>query len=121
VPVTDELTSEQLVELCEDLVQLKAELEALLEITGAAVRPVDLDEPIGRLSRMDAIQQQRMAQANRQRNTQRLQMVIAALAADPEDEYGWCKRCEDPVGYGRLKSRPETPFCVGCQGAMERR
>ncbi|MGB0590437.1 MAG: TraR/DksA family transcriptional regulator [Myxococcota bacterium] len=119
--MNDELTPEQLVELRGDLAALKAELEVLLDTTDAGVKPVDLDEPIGRLSRMDAIQQQKMAQANRQRNTQRLQMVIAALASDPEDEYGWCKRCDDPVGYGRLKSRPETPFCVACQGAIERR
>jgi DnaK suppressor protein len=119
--VNDELTPEQIAEVRADLVTLRADLEALLDTTGAGVQPVDLDEPIGRLSRMDAIQQQRMAQANRQRNTRRLQLVIAALAADPEDEYGWCKRCDDPVGYGRLKSRPETPFCVGCQEAIERR
>ena len=117
----DELTEEQLDELRADLVTLKAELEALLDTTGAGTRPVDLDEPIGRLSRMDAIQQQKMAQANRQRNAQRVKMVIAALAADPEDEYGWCKRCDEPIGYGRLKTRPEAPFCVRCQGAMETR
>ena len=119
--MADELTSEQIAELRVDLAQLKDELEALLDTTGAGTKPVDLDEPIGRLSRMEAIQQQKMAQANRQRNKQRLQMVIAALAADPEDEYGWCKRCDEPVGYGRLKSRPEAPFCVSCQGAMESR
>ena len=119
--MADELNTEQIAELRAELMMLKGELETLLDTTDAGVRPVDLDEPIGRLSRMDAIQQQKMAQANRQRNTQRLQMVIAALAADPEDEYGWCKRCDDPVGYGRLKSRPETPFCVGCQESIERR
>ncbi len=119
--MAEELTATQLTELRADLVELKAALEALLDTTGAGTRPVDLDEPIGRLSRMDAIQQQKMAQANRQRNTQRLRMVIAALAADPEDEYGWCKRCDDPIGYGRLKTRPEAPFCVTCQGAFETR
>ena len=119
--MADELTEEQLSELRSDLVALKGELEALLDSTNAGTKPVDLDEPIGRLSRMDAIQQQKMAQANRARNATRLTMVVAALAADPEDEYGWCKRCEDPIGYGRLKTRPEAPFCVGCQGAMERR
>jgi len=120
-PVPDELNAPQIAELRDDLRALKADLEALLATTDQGTKPVDLDEPIGRLSRMDAIQQQKMAQANRARNTTRLRMVIAALAADPEDEYGWCKRCEEPVGYGRLKTRPEAPFCVACQGAMERR
>jgi len=118
--VADELTDAQIAELRADLEALKDELETLLDATGEGIRPVDLDEPIGRLSRMDAMQQQKMAQANRARNATRLKMVGAALAADPVDEYGWCKRCEDPVGYGRLKSRPEAPFCVGCQGAFER-
>ena len=117
----EELTPEQIVELRADLIALKAELEGLLSTTNEGVQPVDLDEPIGRLSRMDAIQQQKMAQANRQRNKQRYQMVVAALASDPEDEYGWCKRCDEAVGYGRLNSRPEAPFCVVCQGALERR
>jgi len=117
----DELTPEEIDTLRADLIRLKSELEALLDTTNEGTRPVDLDEPIGRLSRMDAIQQQKMAQANRKRNAQRLQMVIAALAADPSDEYGWCKRCDEPVGYGRLKSRPEAPFCVSCQGALEKR
>ncbi len=119
--MADELTTAQLNELRAHLLALKPELEALIDTTGDGTQPVDLDEPIGRLSRMDAIQQQKMAQANRARNKQRLQMVIAAIAADPEDEYGWCKRCDEPIGYGRLKARPEAPFCVTCQGAMESR
>ena len=128
--MADELTDAQITELRAELLALKADLEALIEATGQGTKPVELDEPIGRLSRMDAIQQQRnsnsssvmrMAQANRGRNKQRLQMVIAALAADPADEYGWCKRCDEPIGHGRLKARPEAPFCVTCQGNMEGR
>ena len=117
-----ELTGAECDELRRDLQALAVELEDMIEGTRQAARPVELDQPeVGRVSRIDAIQQQKMAQANRARNATRLTMVIAALAADPEDEFGWCKRCEDPIGYGRLKTRPEAPFCVGCQGAMERR
>ncbi|MDP6945968.1 MAG: TraR/DksA C4-type zinc finger protein [Myxococcota bacterium] len=119
--MADELTPEQRSELLADLAALKLELEALLATTAAGVKPVDLDEPIGRLSRMDAIQQQKMAQANRARQTQRLRLVNASLAADPEDEYGWCRKCDESVGYGRLKARPETPFCVACQEELEKR
>ena len=117
--VADELTDAQKTELRGDLRALKTDLENLLAATGDGAQPVDLDEPIGRLSRMDAIQQQKMTQANRARNTTRLAMVISALAADPDDEYGWCKRCEEPIGYARLKARPESPFCVGCMHSIE--
>jgi DnaK suppressor protein len=115
------LTPEQMVELQTDLATLALELEALLVQTKASTAPVELDQPIGRLSRMDAMQQQKMSQANRQRNETRLKMVRAALAAFPEDEYGYCKRCDEPVGFKRLKIRPEAPFCVTCQDQFESR
>ena len=84
-------------------------------------RPVGLDQPLGRLSRMDAIQIQQMSQANRRSHETRLLQVQAALAAMDEDNYGYCKRCDDPIGYPRLTVRPEAPFCVSCQEAYESR
>ena len=47
-PVPDELTPAQIAELRVDLVSLRQELESLLQATDAGVKPVDLDEPIGR-------------------------------------------------------------------------
>jgi DnaK suppressor protein len=81
---------------------------------------VDLDEPIGRLSRMDAMQQQKMAQASRRATRMRLDQVGAALANLAAGEYGLCRVCEEPIGYKRLKARPETPRCLECQRKSER-
>jgi DnaK suppressor protein len=113
-----ELTPTQVQQLRQELENLRAELEAMLISTREGVRPVDLGEPIGRLSRLDAMQQQQMAQASRSALEIRLQQVQAALR---NDEYGICKECEDPIGFPRLKARPETPFCRPCQGQLETR
>ena len=51
----DELTEQELEELRCDLEKLKSELEELLALSKAGAKPVELDEPIGRLSRMDAM------------------------------------------------------------------
>ena len=115
----DELTAEEREELWEDLRRLHDELYELVTVTGEGAKPVDLDEPIGRLSRMDAMQQQAMSAANRRRTKLRLQQVKAALKMDPED-YGICKKCDEDIGYARLKVRPESPFCVTCQNKTER-
>ncbi len=115
----DELTDEQRGELWADLRQLQKELRDLEDATREGSQPVDLDEPIGRLSRMDAMQQQAMSAANRRRNKLRLQLVNAALKMDPDD-YGICKKCDEDIGYARLKVRPESPFCVICQNKNER-
>ena len=70
---------------------------------------------------MDAMQQQKMAIEARRRRQIRYQQVKTALAAVKTDDYGYCRRCEEPIGYERLKARPDSPFCVPCMGSVERR
>jgi DnaK suppressor protein len=116
----DELTPGQLRELEEALLALRAELEALDRGLEDGTRPVEPDSAIGRISRMDAMQVQQMAQANRRTARQRLQQVSAALQRVAADEYGECAECGDDIGYPRLKARPEAPFCLSCQSRRER-
>ncbi|MEC9072151.1 MAG: TraR/DksA C4-type zinc finger protein [Myxococcota bacterium] len=115
----DELTTEQREELLNDLRKLQVELSGLVDGTSDTVRPVDLDEPIGRISRMDDIQQQKMARASRERHSLRLQLVAAALQRDPED-YGLCRICDETITFARLKVQPEASLCISCQSERER-
>jgi DnaK suppressor protein len=117
----EELTDEQVAELREDMLALRAELTRLLDTSKDDSKPVDLDLPIGRLSRMDAMQQQSMAKAGRAANERRLTLLGSALLVLEDGDYGYCRECDDPVGYRRLKARPETPFCIDCQQAREKR
>lgn len=116
----EELTAVQKTQLHNKLLVLKEELELLLLTSAASSQTVDLDQPIGRLSRMDALQQQAMAQANRAGHEQRLSLVEAALQAIKMECYGECRRCEEPIGYARLNVRPESPFCLDCQKQSEK-
>ncbi len=120
-PSPDPLTDEQTEELRGILQSTREELEAWLQASREDVRPVALEEPIGRLTRMDALQQQSMAKANRRSVEARLQQVSAALAAFGDGDYGFCTRCDEPIGYPRLKARPETRLCLRCQEGMESR
>lgn len=117
----EELSDAQVEELQQDLVALRRELEGILETSREGARPVDLDLPIGRISRIDALQQQQMARASLEALELRLRQVSAALAACESGEYGICRRCEEPIAYNRLKARPETPFCLACQALAEGR
>ena len=57
-----------------------AELRGLIASTADARRPVELDqEAVGRLSRMDALQRQAMAQATAKNYRLELQRIDAAL------------------------------------------
>jgi len=117
----NELTDEQTEGLQDALRKLQAEIEGSLRSTREAAQPVDLDEPIGRLTRMDAIQQQKVTSANRRTNDIRLQQVKQALAAMRSGRYGVCRRCEDPIGFPRLEARPESPYCIDCQDEVDRK
>ena len=99
----------------------RAELEALLEVLREGTKPVDLDTPIGRLTRMDAMQQQSMAKATSRADELRLGQIIAALGRMERGEYGDCLACGEPVALTRLRARPEATLCVRCQDARERR
>jgi DnaK suppressor protein len=115
----DELTPKMREDLRGDLEALREELEKALGLAREGARPVSLDNPIGRVSRVDALQQQAMAQANRRSVELRLAQVRQALSAMDEGDYGYCRRCEEPIAVRRLQSRPEAPFCVECQRGRE--
>jgi DnaK suppressor protein len=117
--VTESLTDSELRELGARLRETAQEISSALASSEDSERPVDLEEPIGRISRMDAIQQQKMAKASRSRLKTRLQAIGAATARLEAGDYGDCALCDDPIGFGRLSARPETPLCMPCQSERE--
>ena len=114
-------TQEELLEQEKELSSLVQELESSLQTSEDAAKTVDLDQPIGRLSRMDAIQQQKMVAAARRNTELRLAQIRGALHALEQGTYGECRRCEEEISKRRLKARPESPFCLGCQRMAERK
>ncbi len=119
--MSDAPSPEQLNRLIARLRADRDEIRRILSDTEDDSRPVDLGLPIGRLSRMDAIQQQQMSRANRALYQRRLVQIDAALAAARNGEYGRCRDCGEWIAPARLGARPETPFCMDCQEAMEGR
>jgi len=116
----EEITDEQIRELHAALGGLREELEAVLALSRDGSKPVALDHgATGRVSRVDALQQQQMALANRRSAEVRLAQVRRALASHEAGDYGYCAECEEPIGYRRLRSRPEAPFCLPCQAQRE--
>ncbi|WP_234168927.1 TraR/DksA family transcriptional regulator [Ruegeria pomeroyi] len=76
---------------------------------------VELDQQsVGRLSRMDALQNQAMAkaqQARREVEARRLRLALDRISAR---EYGYCDGCGDDLPEGRLTLDPAATLCVSC-------
>lgn len=83
--------------------------------------PVELDQSrVGRLSRMDALQQQAMAQATSRRTEIELQRIATALSRLQTGDYGYCVKCDEEIAEGRLGVDPATLLCIGCARAREK-
>ena len=117
---TPELTAAQRTQLAGELQSLQEQLADQLVITSEDSAPVVLDQQmVGRLSRMDAIAQQHMAQANLSQLKAHLAQVKRALVALSSGDYGYCRHCDEPIGFARLQARPDSPLCIACQSAAE--
>lgn len=101
---------------------LKAKLEARMAELAEADRataeqraPVALDQQsVGRLSRMDAMQIQAMANAQSRRRAAERRRISAALKRLEEGEFGYCVDCGEEIAARRLELDPATPQCVDC-------
>ena len=97
-----------------------AEIMAGREAQQREGAPVELDQTkVGRLSRMDAMQQQAMAQASARRTEVELQRIRTAISRLRSGDYGNCVRCDEEIAQKRLTIDPATLICIDCARAAE--
>jgi len=106
--------------LHDKLLKLRAELQELAAMGDESAAVVELDQTkVGRLSRMDAMQAQAMAQASEQRREQTLRRIDAALKRIEDDEYGYCLQCDELINPKRLEFDPTVTLCIECASRAE--
>ena len=108
------MTLERLNHFRERLLALEMEIQSDLDASKDASGVVKLDTAIGRLSRMDAMQEQQMALELRRRREQQLQRIANALKRITQNRYGLCGRCKQPIAEERLELSPDVVMCVRC-------
>ena len=102
------------------LLALRAELESIAATGDESAAVVELDQSkVGRLSRMDAMQAQAMAKASSNRRQIMLTKITAALRRLDEDDYGFCRECEQPINPKRLEFDPTVIHCIDCASKEE--
>ena len=90
-----------------------AELEKLSHDRSSDRAPVTLDQQaVGRLSRMDAMQQQSMELAKEERRRIRIASLKAALLRIEDDSYGACLSCGDDISLKRLEIDCAATLCI---------
>ena len=77
-------------------------------------RPVSPDNAIGRVSRMDAINNKSVMDAALQKAKERLAGLKRNLEKLGTDDFGICPKCKNKIQIERILLAPESTFCVNC-------
>ncbi len=105
--MSDEKTREKILEA---IGETRERIDLYRELT----RPVAPDVAIGRLSRMDAINNKSVNEEALRKAENRLQNLERVLKAFGTDNFGRCLKCRQKIPEGRLLFRPESLYCVNC-------
>lgn len=114
------LSLAQKAKLITQLQQMEIDLEQQLGLIEHSAGVVTLDQTtVGRVSRVDALQQQSMALSLQRSAQQKLTSVKAALRSIQTECFGYCKQCDEPIGFARLQIQPATIYCLKCQNEAD--
>jgi len=91
-----------------------AETEHLIAEYRELTRPVAPDVAIGRISRMDAINNKSVTEASLRQAEVKLHNLNRVLSMYGKPEFGKCLKCKTEIPAGRILFRPESLHCVKC-------
>ena len=94
----------------ERIAVLSTQLPALKEAT----RPIAPDSALGRLTRMEAIQDKAISENTLLQVTLELNAIKKTLDLIDDPAFGICVECEQPIPAARLMAIPGTQLCVSC-------
>ena len=78
-------------------------------------QPIGPENAIGRVSRMDAINNKSVMEAALRTARKDLDaMEVALRKIKKGEEIGLCEKCKQPIPIQRLLLMPGSPFCVRC-------
>ncbi len=93
-----------------EILKVRTTIADLKEMTG----PVEPDDAIGRVSRMDAINNQAITDAALRNAEQKLDELERMRSKQDEPEFGLCSKCGKAIPMQRLLLIPNSVHCVSC-------
>lgn len=94
----------------ETIITLKKQIETLEE----KVKPITPDCSLGRLTRLEAMGEQHVSNKILDESRMRLTRLNNALLRVDKPIFGTCIECDEPIGIGRMRIRPESVRCIAC-------
>ena len=96
--------------ISEEIVKTETLINEYKEFT----KPISPDDSIGRISRMDAINNKSVMESALRQAEHKLKQLQHILSNLDQPDFGLCLRCKKPIPLGRILIKPESPYCVNC-------
>lgn len=77
-------------------------------------KPIAPENAIGRISRMDAINNKSVVEAVLRETKNKMQQLKVIQNKITDADFGICIKCKKVIPFGRLIIRPHSKFCVNC-------
>lgn len=105
------MNNEELVQnILDEITKTKKLIAEYKEIS----KPVAPDDAIGRISRMDAINNKSVTEAALRQAEKKLQNLKRVMSRVGTRDFGICIKCGKPIPAARIIYRPESLTCVEC-------
>ncbi len=77
-------------------------------------KPIAPENSIGRITRMDAINNKSVVEAALREAKNKMQQLKVMQDKITDADFGTCIKCKQQIPLGRLMIRPHSKFCVNC-------
>ena len=77
-------------------------------------KPIPPENSIGRVSRMDAINNKSVVEAALRLAKDKMNQLTMIQNQQNNADFGVCNNCKQPIPFGRLMIQPHSRFCVTC-------
>lgn len=101
-------------EIEEKIVKEIAKTERAIKKLEALSKPLTATDSIGRVSRMNAINNDTVVAIPLSNAKTKLTSLNKVLSQIGTDEFGKCMNCQKPIALGRILFRPQSLLCVKC-------
>lgn len=108
------MTEKERKEIVEVIVSQIEKSEQKIEELKEFTEPIAPDCAIGRVSRMDAINNKSIYDASMNNTRQRSNQLKQVLKLTNDADFGICTKCRQSIPIERLKIRPEIRLCASC-------
>ena len=96
--------------LNQEILDTKEKIKEYSELS----KPISPENSIGRISRMDAINNKSVVEAALRESEKKLDDLKYVESQINEEYFGLCMKCKTSIPIGRILFRPQSKYCVNC-------